>query len=160
MSDPIFSNEIFHTGGVWTRERTAQAIRLIVEMGATDRAHLAPHYLMKIVEELRTPVWVTAICAKTRKWMEDDAHPPDAEGIREAAMRLFGLDIKDDKTVKRAETFDAGDAFYSLIVSDPVLVIVTSPMGGEIHVLDPEIINYWDAVRPAEIFLQEFLESR
>jgi len=141
-TDPAEDAEVWQQGGVWTRKRTALALDLISKM---DPVH-AKHYLNHVAERLREPPWVSATCSLTRKWIEDDAHPPDAEGIEDALPRVTGFTSKElGDPIGR---YDGGDCFYSLYQPPSVdndtdgIVIVHSPCGDEIHRLPFCALHY------------------
>jgi len=150
-------HDVFASDGIWTRSRTAIALDLISKM---DPSH-AKHYLHHVAERLREPPWVSATCSATRKWIEDDAHPPDAEGVEDALPRVTGftsIELGDPLS-----KFDGGDSFYYLYQppgadggDDDGIVIVHSPCGDEIHKIPFGAIHYSHGIK----VIEEWYEKR
>lgn len=158
-TNPAENEEVWQQGGVWTRARTVLALDLISKM---DPNH-AKHYLHHVAERLREPPLVSATCGMTRKWIADDAHPPDAEGIEDALPRHTGftrIELGDP-----IGAYDGGDCYYHLYQPPSVdndtdgIVIIQSPCGDEIHRVPDVAVHYSHGLGAIEGRYARYLSS-
>jgi len=141
---------------VWTPSRAAEAIAAIMKMdddAMYEGIRKQSSWLRHLQEALATPVWLQ-VCGKTTlRWQEDDAYPPDAETRDGALLRLFG---KKNVQLAQLDKLDGGDAFYGLYIDKqqvPPLtffVLISSPLGDEIHVLPAEVVDLYLAIEALE----------
>lgn len=148
--------------GLWTPRRVAVELRkfakkadaFAVQNGPARGMIYALTAMRSIADVVELPLWVQATNLANRKWVEDDARPPDAETLRDAFVRLYLADRDPRGREEQLGVYDAGDCLYALFVLRDVdpqgdvrgkTYVVTSSFPGDssIHEIPAAIVDLW-----------------
>lgn len=156
--------------GIWTQKKTATELsklaknaEAVAERSGPERGlRYALTAMRAVADAVMLPIWVQAVGKENRRWVEDDARPPDAESLNEAFCRLYQT-----RVASICDTFDGGDCLYALYamhqssrmdgatapdvgstIIDTIFVVTAScPGDSSIHEISDHTVVLWSQTR-------------